>query len=72
MVKHPNVRFALIALCLIAFPREAEAPPLLFNHPSSWELPPSLMPDGAGRCLAETLPLPPELCLVTDVLMSIA
>ena len=72
MVKHPNVRFALIALCLIAYPREAEAPPLLSNHPSSWELPLSLVPDGAGRCLAETLPLPPELCLVTDVLMSIA
>ena len=72
MVTHQRIRLALIVLCLIAYPREAEAPPLLgydasLREASGWGFPPSHVPDGAGRTIAESFSLPPELCLATDL-----
>lgn len=73
MVKHPNLSLAIIALCLIALPTEAEAPALLLDDsslrcPVDLGVPPPLGPDLAGRFLADTVtPLGPAPGLLMGV-----
>ena len=62
MVGRAHVRFALIALCLMAHPREAEAPPVLesgweLRNLADWEMASPSAPSGAGG-LAESYTLP--------------